>query len=53
MTIKILETAKSDLLKGYTFYEFQEKGAGEYFLDSLYSDIDSLIMYAGIHPKKY
>lgn len=24
---------------------------GEYFFDSLFSDIDSLTLYAGIHPK--
>jgi hypothetical protein len=51
MNIEVLESAKLDLLKGYEFYEFQEAGIGEYFLDSLYSDIDSLHFYAGIHPK--
>jgi hypothetical protein len=25
----------------------------EYFLDSLFSDIDSLALYAGIHPKVF
>ena len=26
---------------------------GEYFFDSLFSDIDSLVLYAGIHPKVF
>lgn len=26
---------------------------GEYFFDSLFSDIDSLILYAGIHQKVF
>jgi len=36
-------------LTGCRFYEGQVAGLGEYFLDSLYSDIDSLQFYAGIH----
>ena len=51
MNIRILDEAKLDLLKGYRFYESLESGIGSYFLDSLYSDIDSLVIYAGIHPK--
>ena len=49
MKIKILESATQDLLQGYRFYEQQEKGLGGYFLDSLFSDIDSLQVFAGIH----
>ena len=26
---------------------------GAYFLDSLFSDIDALLLYAGIHPKVF
>jgi len=33
------------------FYEAQQESLGAYFLDSLFSDIDSLALYAGIHPK--
>jgi hypothetical protein len=32
-------------------YEEQSPGLGTYFLDSLFADIDSLILYAGIHRK--
>jgi len=38
---------------GLHFYEKQEKGLGNYFQDALYSDIDSLIIYSGIHPVKF
>ncbi len=50
MKIKILPTANNDLLNGYDFYEQQERGIGQYFLDSLFSDIDSLLIYHGVHP---
>jgi hypothetical protein len=52
MKIQILDNAKLDLVDGFHFYEDQEEGIGHYFLDCLYSDIDSLILYAGIHQKK-
>jgi len=38
-----------DLYHGRLFYEKQGEGLGEYFFDSLFSDIDSLTLYAGIH----
>ncbi|MFM9966814.1 MAG: hypothetical protein ACKVQK_00210 [Burkholderiales bacterium] len=49
MNIKILESASLDLVDGYRFYEVQSEGIGTYFLDSLYSDIDSLLISAGMH----
>ena len=49
MKLRILDAASHDLIEGYRFYEKQQTGLGEYFLDSLYSDIDSLLLYAGIH----
>lgn len=53
MKLKILASASQDLIDGYHFYEKQAKGIGTYFLDSLYSDIDSLIINAGIHPVQF
>lgn len=53
MKIKILESASKDLKKGYLFYEKISPGLGNYFLDSLFSDIDSLLLYAGIHSIHY
>jgi plasmid stabilization system protein ParE len=49
MKLKILESAKEDLKEGFYFYESQEKGVGSYFLQSLFSDIESLRLFAGIH----
>ena len=50
MNIKILPAANNDLLNGYEFYEQQGRGIGQYFLDSVFSDIDSLLIYHGVHP---
>lgn len=50
MTIQILESAKRDLINGFYFYEKQAPELGDYFLDSIFSDIDSLVVYSGIHP---
>lgn len=49
ITIKILPSALEDLREGWRFYEFQQEGLGDYFQDSLFSDIDSLLLYAGTH----
>ena len=50
MIVQILDEAEQDLIDGFRFYEMQDQGLGDYFLDSLFSDIDSLRLYAGIHP---
>ena len=53
MRIRLLTLALDDLDAGRRFYERQQAGVGDYFLDSLFSDIDSLQLYAGIHPKVF
>jgi hypothetical protein len=53
MRILILPSARDDLADGFAFYERQEAGVGDYFLESLFSDIESLRIYAGIHPKQF
>lgn len=50
MKIQILDSALQDLTEGFHFYGKHEAGLGNYFIDSLFSDIDSLQIYAGIHP---
>jgi plasmid stabilization system protein ParE len=50
MKIKLLSSALEDLYDGRLFYEKQGEGLGEYFYNSLFSDIDSLTLHAGIHP---
>ena len=49
LKIEILDEAEADLIEGFQFYEHQKTGLGWYFLDSLFSDIDSLFLYGGIH----
>jgi len=48
--VKVLPSARQDLIDGYRFYEKQAEGVGGYFLDTLFSVIDSLAVKAGIHP---
>jgi hypothetical protein len=49
MRIEILDEAESDIIDGFTFYERQSEGSGNYFLDSVFADIESLHLHAGIH----
>ncbi len=51
MKIRILDEAKADLREGAQFYERQNQGLGSYFLDTILSEINSLILYAGVHIK--
>ena len=44
MKIRLLSSAVEDLYEGRLFYERQGEGLGEYFFDSLFSDIDSLTL---------
>ena len=53
MKIELLTAAFKDLKRGRSFYEEQQEGLGRYFFDSLFSDIESLQLYAGIHPVVY
>lgn len=53
MRVELLDLAKADLIGGFRFYEAQEAGLGDYFLDTLFSDIDSLRVFGGIHRKSY
>lgn len=53
MKIEILDEAQQDLIEGFQFYASRETGVGSYFLDCLFSDIDSLLLFAGIHQIVY
>ncbi len=50
--VYLLSDAVQDLEEGRHFYNEKEDGVGEYFFDSLISDLESLQFYAGIHSKK-
>lgn len=51
--VQIAPSAEGDLLDGYAFYELQDPGIGDCFLQSLASDIESLGLYAGIHLRSH
>ncbi|HOW66706.1 MAG TPA: type II toxin-antitoxin system RelE/ParE family toxin [Candidatus Paceibacterota bacterium] len=53
MKLRILDSALEDLDRGRQFYERQGEGLGAYFLDSLFAEIESLLLYAGIHRKVF
>ena len=53
MRLLILDSALDDLIEGFYFYEKQEPELGDYFLMSLYSDLEALKIFFGIHPKAY
>lgn len=46
----VLDDAFKDLGAGRGFYEDLEEGIGDYFIDCLLSDINSLRLHAGLHP---
>jgi hypothetical protein len=44
---------KKDITEGFQFYNQQSEGLGSYFIDSIFSDIESLYIHAGIHEKHF
>ena len=53
MKIQILDFAEQDIIEGFHFYEKQSPGLGQYFLDSIFTDIESLHLYFGTHPQYF
>ena len=53
MKLSIRLSARADLAGAFVFSEQQEEGLGAYFFDTIFSEIDSLPLYAGIHPKVF
>lgn len=51
--IQLAAEAVQDLADGMAFYETQQEGLGDYFLNCLAADIESLGMTAAIHRKVY
>jgi len=48
----LLKEAVEDLNEGKSFYDLKETGVGDYFWDCIVADIESLILYAGVHRKR-
>ncbi len=53
MQIVYLDDVESDLRDGRDFYDRQQLGIGDYFVDSILADADSLVLYAGVHSKQF
>jgi hypothetical protein len=51
MKIRLTRGAERDLARGADFYNNIRDDLGVYFNDCLASDIDSLVLYAGIHAQ--
>jgi len=51
--VRILPSALADLDRGRKFYARQGKRVGNHFLNSLFSDIDSLEIHAGVHLRVF
>lgn len=47
----LLKEVIDDLNDGKHFYDQKARGVGDYFWDSIIADIESLFIYAGIHPR--
>ena len=53
MKVEILPEAQEDLVAGFRFYERQGRGLGNYFLECLFEDVDSLTLHGGVHSKVF
>lgn len=53
MKLSILSLGYDDLLAGRAFCEKQQVGPGAYFLDTWFSDIESLLPHAGVHVRHF
>jgi hypothetical protein len=51
--VVVMKEVADDLNDGKAFYEQRESGIGEYFWDSLIADIESLVIYAGVHIREH
>lgn len=49
----VLEEAAEDLECGRDFYDLQEAGVGDYFVDSIIADIECLGLLHGIHARHF
>ena len=50
--VVVLEEVSIDLNNGRNFYNEKQPGVGDYFWDSLIADIESLLIYGGVHKRE-
>jgi len=53
MIIQLHDAVEQDIAAASEFYEKQSEGLGQYFMDSIFADIESLHLYAGIHADHF
>lgn len=49
MNVEVLDEARFDIADGVAFYDRQSDGAGDYFYQWIFDDIESLTETAGVH----
>jgi plasmid stabilization system protein ParE len=52
-SINVTQLAQEDLQEAKLFYDAQDLNLGNYFIDSILVDLESLGFYGGIHSKIY
>jgi len=52
-SVTLTELAHEDLQKAKEFYDKQALYLGDYFIDSLFVDLESLSFYGGIHEQHF
>ena len=53
MTVQVVRAAKADIATSHKFYEKQQQGLGEYFVECILGDIAELEQTGGIHRKTH
>jgi hypothetical protein len=53
MKISVLRSAVDDLADAQAFYNLQQLGLGDYFLRSVFGDVDDLAHNGGVHAKHF
>ncbi len=53
MIVEVLDEARLDIADGVAFYDRQSDGAGDYFFEQIFDDIESLEETAGIHEMHF
>lgn len=51
--VVVLVEAAEDIEQARDFYDEQQPGIGDYCADSLVADIESLVLYHGIHLRQF
>lgn len=53
MNVEIRDEALLDIAEGVAFYDRRNHGAGDYYYQQIFEDIESLIETAGIHETHF